>query len=603
VSILGWQARQQFEWNGCQVHAMGQDPLGSDALYPYLIRYRPNVVIALADVWWLPFFTAPHVKRQMELINAPWLLYFPIDGNTADGRLPESWVEMLREVDVPIAMSKYGLRVANQCGIGCEYIPHGVDLEVFTPPSDRALAKARVGAAGKFLVLSDSRNQPRKLLPRLLDVFARFARGRPDVLLHLHTDPEDEFARSYYYSYDVRADVRHLGIESQVRFTPGFSMTEAGGIPLPQLASYYQAADVHLLASSGEGFGLPTLQAAAAGAVPLACAYSASQELVEDHGGAIAVADWSETAFGIRRALIDVDDAVAQLVRFYDESELLRDRSARARQFALSYGWEPIVEQWNLLIGSARASRPRNGRSPYHKFERAERVTERVIRSTPGTSITVKMVQRDFGRVESSIIADARRHEGDVRLPACPPACQVGKVRVPRRPAYIGLAPCDVTSWLSLKTIFPNVTGWMVGTRPLEPGNQDVDDMRVTPLDRWEEISYDLAQSVLLVGTEGSFPDQLLVLAGWFGVPCIGPRGMPMQRELWPELAIDEPAAAVSLARALFTDSARMLRVSTAARLAARGTYQLDEDETASALRRGYQAREASLVTGGRHVG
>ena len=55
------------------------------------------------------------------------------------------------------------------------------------------------------------------------------------------------------YSYDVRADLRHLGIESQVRFTPGMKVQRGGGVPLSQLAAYYRAADIHLLASSGEG--------------------------------------------------------------------------------------------------------------------------------------------------------------------------------------------------------------------------------------------------------------------------------------------------------------------------------------------------------------
>src|SRR5581483_8223796 len=224
VSILGWQARQAHEWNGCKILPMGSDPMGGDALFTYLVRHRPEVVIALAGVWWLPYFTAPHVRRQMELIDAPWVLYFPIDGNTDDGRLPPSWVDLLREVDVPVAMSRYGQQVAQKCDIDCEYIPHGVDLDVFCPPADREEAKARVAAGGKFVVLSDSRNQPRKMLPRLLEIFAKFAAGRPDVLLHLHTDPEDEFTRSGYYSYDVRADLRHLGIDSQVRFTRGFTM-------------------------------------------------------------------------------------------------------------------------------------------------------------------------------------------------------------------------------------------------------------------------------------------------------------------------------------------------------------------------------------------
>ena len=117
VSILGWQAHESCEWQGCKVFPIGSDPLGSDAMFGLLVRHRPDAVIALGDVWWLPFFNAPHVRRQMELTKTPWLLYFPIDGDTEQERLPASWIEVLREVDVPIAMSLYGQRVAQRCGI------------------------------------------------------------------------------------------------------------------------------------------------------------------------------------------------------------------------------------------------------------------------------------------------------------------------------------------------------------------------------------------------------------------------------------------------------------------------------------------------------
>src|SRR5205823_15044155 len=82
VSILGWQTRTQGVWNGCEVFPIGLDPLGSDALYRLLVRLRPELVMALGDVWWLPFLSAPHLRRQMEMTDTPWLLYFPIDGDT-----------------------------------------------------------------------------------------------------------------------------------------------------------------------------------------------------------------------------------------------------------------------------------------------------------------------------------------------------------------------------------------------------------------------------------------------------------------------------------------------------------------------------------------
>ena len=462
VSILGWQTRAAFDWHGCRVHPIGRDPMGGDALFGLLVRHRPDIVVALADVWWLSYFTAPHVRRQMELTGTPWALYFPVDGNTADGTLPPSWVEMLRAVDIPVAMSRYGKDVAERCGIGCEYIPHGVDLATFSPPPDRAGAKARVNAADRFLVLSDSRNQPRKMLPRLLDAFAGFAASRPDALLHLHTDPDDEFARSPQYCYDVRADIRQLGLEDQVRFSPGFQMHGGGGLPLAELAAYYQAADVHLLASGGEGFGLPTLQAAAAGAVPMACAYSASHELVEGHGAALRVVQWAETEFGIRRALIDVDDTAAQLARYYEDRSLLREHSRRAREFALAYGWDTVIDQWDRLLRTVMTRR----RHSRPAVPSSGRVTETRMASEPGTTIIVKMVERVVGRMEAAIVADARPHANDTCIPVLPADCQLARLRVPRRPGYVAIAAGDLGAFLELRRIFPILSAWT----PDEPG-------------------------------------------------------------------------------------------------------------------------------------
>ena len=542
VSILGWQTKQAHDWNGCRVHPVGSDPMGSDALYAYLIRHRPSLVIALADVWWLPYFGSPHVRRQMELTGTPWALYFPVDGNTADGLLPPSWVELLHTVDVPIAMSRYGQRIAADCGVACEYIPHGVDLGVFAPPPNREQAKREVGAEGRFLVLSDSRNQPRKLLPRLLDAFARFAEGRPDALLHLHTDSRDEFARSPTYSYDVRADVRQLGLERQVRFSPGFSMRAGGGLTLEALAAYYRAADVHLSASSGEGFGLPTLQAAAAGAVPLAGAYSASLELVEGHGEPIAIEDWSETEFGIRRALVDVEDAAARLVRLYDDRDLLRRRSLESHEFAQAYDWERVVSSWDDLLGSlGRRRRPRAA---------PETVHEELLPALGGASITVRRVERRYGHLEAAIMADARTRSSDVRLPVVPHACRVTGVLVPRRFGRVCVASGSELGFLALQRIFPALESWS----PAEVEDQDL-------------ARYALAESILCLDLEGRLPQELLDEAALYGAPCAG--------------GLDE-------ARALLTDPA------LAARSVSPVTGELDEEALGASLARAKQALAAA---------
>jgi glycosyltransferase involved in cell wall biosynthesis len=529
--------------------------MASDAAFAYLIRARPDVVIALADVWWLPYFTAPHIRRQLELTNTPWLLYFPVDGETADGRLPASWVQLLREVDVPIAMSQYGVEVVGRCGLTCEYIPHGVDLGVFCPPKDRERAKARVDAAGRFLVLSDSRNQPRKLLPRLLDAFARFAVGRPDALLHLHTDPDDEFAKSGSYSYDVRADVSCLGLDAQVRFTPGFRMHRGQGLPLRALAAYYRAADVHLLASSGEGFGLPTLQAAAAGAVPMAGAYSANKELVEGHGEPIAIADWTQTQFGIRRALIDVDEAAAALARLRDDHQLRQQHSARAVEFASAYSWHRVLGMWEELLQRVKGSRGRA--TPPRARAQPERVISRQLPAAQGTSIVVRYVERQFGVLEAAIAADADRGS-DIRVPTVLPAVEVDGVRNSRRAGLVCLPQEDAAVFAVLRRLFPCLAAYTVtgygSHRPLPPGLGQDPDQRCR-----------LAECVLVLNHSGALPAELIEDAARLAVPSVGSSSVARQQELWPELTSDTQEAAVMLARAVLTDPALARRATSRA--------------------------------------
>lgn len=596
VSIIGWQTKEQQDWNGCKVFP-ATGILGSRSLFPFLVRYRPEIVIALGDVWWLPYFAAPHVRRQMQLTDTPWALYFPIDGEIKGGALPQSWIQMLTEVDVPIAMSEFGRDAAARAGIMCHYIPHGVDCSHFYPPQDRKQAKAEVNAAGKFLILSDSRNQPRKMLPRLLDVFAKFAASRPDALLHLHTDPDDEFTKSGIYSYDVRADLQHLGIESQVRFTPGMKVRRGGGVPLSQLAAYYRAADVHLLASSGEGFGLPTLQAAAAGAVPMASDYSASRELVMGHGEAIAVAEWSENEFGIRRALIDVDDAACKLATFYDDRELLAERSKQAAQFALAYDWNKVLDQWSKLLQSVAASSRRMSRVPVTQ-PLPQTLVSQYLPQVPGGTVKVNVVEHKFGQLEAGIIADTKGQLSDVRIPAIQKACEVGGVRVVRSPAYVGVGLGDESIFAELRRLFPILGGW--SAMPAGGVPNEGNGLNCVVLDRYEEARYDLAQSVLLFNVHGGFSDATLMDSALYGVPCIGTKKSAAQQNLWPELATDDDADAVTLARMLLTNAVRLRSLSADGHANCQAHYALSEEDAAAWLRQLHSSKSPYAAAGAR---
>ncbi|HEY8304085.1 MAG TPA: glycosyltransferase family 4 protein [Solirubrobacteraceae bacterium] len=619
VSILGWQTKVSEDWNGCRLQAAGKDPWGSDALFAYLVRHRPDAVVALADAWWLPYFAAPHMRRQMELLEAPWALYFPVDGELEDGLLPASWIELLREVDVPVAMSRYGQEIADRCGIDAEYIPHGVDTRVFAPPADKHEAKAALGLEGRFVVLCDSRNQPRKLLPRLLEVFASFARGRPDAVLHLHTDPDDEFARSAYYSYDVRADVEQLGLADRVSFTPGFAVKPERGLTVERLARYYQAADVHLLASSGEGFGLPTLQAASSGVVPFASDYSASRELVAGHGEAIEVADWTYTEFGIKRALIDVEDAAEKLARYYDDPDRLAARSHASRRFALAYDWEGVIDEWDKLLCSLRS------RVSADTGARSDGEVERVLPSIPGVVVKTKVVSRQLGRLEASISADLRKKTGDIRIPATSPPSDLTGVEIPRQPGLIGVGVADYEVFAALRRVFPALAGWYSPEEssasesessrpPLPPGvypwGSSHGDLAVAEASGEQLRDTDCAQSldflaglprvVLIIDQAGALPEPLRVKAALAGVPCIGPAHAPLQAQLWPRASVKGPEQAYLQARGLLSDAARLRAIAVHGSACAQELWPDVLAHMRSALHASYQPDQARrLVSAG----
>lgn len=534
VSILGWQTTgSPARWQGCALYPVRLSTFGADVLLNYLQKIQPDVLITLADVWWLTYIANPVIANFMRAAQMPWALYFPIDGDMGEGRLPPSWVRILRTVDLPIAMSQYGRDVSRANGVDPAYVPHGVELDAFRPPADKEAAKAALGYQGRFVVLSDARNQPRKLLPRTLDIFRRFAAGKPDALLHLHCDPHDPAARTREYFYDLQEDIRFLGLGDEVRLTAGMSI--GAGLSLDRLAALYQAADVHLLSSWGEGFGLPTLQAAAAGVVPMASDYTASRELVLGHGEAIRVGRQLLDHFGIRRALIDVEDAVARLEGLYRDPARLRAKSLASRAFAEGYGWSDLVGRWDALL---RAEVPRLRRTARAAPSTVRftvgagaarplaltRTVNAVLPDLPdGAQVTMKVLESKAGELGVEVMRDAAAWEHRITIPVtlAPHDPTLVKARVP---GCVFLASAeDAPVVRRLSRIFPGLNAW--STAPFDMGPA-IDDGRpvavkvVPPGTR--DFDQHLAASGLALDLGGRFPE-LPALAAAAGVPWLGP--------------------------------------------------------------------------------
>ena len=478
-------------------------------------------------------------------------------------------------------MSQYGREVTLPMAWRPAYVPHGVDTAIFRPPVDRVRPNAGLGIEDRFVVLSDARNQPRKLLPRLLDIFDRFARRPSDVVLHLHCDPADPAARGRpSTTTTLRPMSSSSGLGDKVRFTsrdvdpgrPRRSRTWRRSTRPP---------DVHLLASWGEGFGLPSLQAAATGVVPLASDYTASRELVAGHGEPIRVAAYVPDQFGIRRALIDIEDAVARLDRLHRDRDLLARKSAEARRFAEAYDWSRLLPQWgDLLEAGLPQARQRMTEVPVSTLRirtagretrvdgglpaDVSRTLEDVVRLPDGASAVVKVVTSQAGRLAAEVMRDGSAFTADeLSVPVTLPSADSRALVERRRRGCVHVASAaDAPLVWALAKVFPAITVW--SSRPIDLGRSPFTGELVRPSvmpmgePGWRRH---LAASVLALDLGGVAPE-LLPSTAELGVPSIGLADVGDQPALWPTLTLPEPdiGAAARLARTVLTDQRRGVR-------------------------------------------
>ena len=124
----------------------------------------------------------------------------------------------------------------------------GVDLDLFRP-GDRALARERLGLTDEPVILYVGRIEPLKGLDVLLEAVPMLDAYRSRLLIVGGTPGRDaELER-------LRRRTHELGIAERVTFTGALKQTD--------LPDYYRAADVFVLPSYSESFGLVALEAMA----------------------------------------------------------------------------------------------------------------------------------------------------------------------------------------------------------------------------------------------------------------------------------------------------------------------------------------------------
>ena len=265
VDILGinyWGDPHNYPFNIWPMAVNGQrDPYGRQRLQQHLIdpNLQFDILFFLQDTFildFLPGMLANLIKAGKRFKS---VYYYPIDG------IPKSqWIDSVNSVDYPVTYTQFGwdqsVKIQPSLEEKLNIIPHGINPKVFFPAPAAQVKEFREQFFGqladKFIVTNVNRNQQRKDIPGTIRAFKEFRRHRPDSILYLHMMAQDQ---GWNLPEVIKAF--ELDITKDVILPQNF--TASTGFPLEILNLVYNASDVVISTTVGEGWGLSWTEAMA----------------------------------------------------------------------------------------------------------------------------------------------------------------------------------------------------------------------------------------------------------------------------------------------------------------------------------------------------
>jgi glycosyltransferase involved in cell wall biosynthesis len=315
------------QWNGMTILPGYGAAYCSSSLYQHTKAYNPDLVITLGDVW----VTDPNLLRELPI--AHWLPGDCRPMSVADRAVVESSGAQL------IAMSEFGLERFRRAGFNALYVPHSVDPNVFKPlPNRNALRQSAGLTEDNFVIGINQANNDaiRKALPEQMLAFAKFAENHPDAILTLHTGVHQDGGQ------DLEAVAENLGILDLIRVVDQYRYA-AGMITPGDLNEWYNVIDVLSQTVYAEGFGLPIMEAQAAG-TPVITTNASSMVEVNPHGIHV---DGQPFWNGVHKGWW-INPSVSQIADSYEEAYQQRKSvdSKKLRRFAQTYATPKISKKY-----------------------------------------------------------------------------------------------------------------------------------------------------------------------------------------------------------------------------------------------------------------
>ena len=336
----------KLDWNGITVYPSGWDTWSNDVIKGHAMQHfgqSRGWVITLADVFILK---GPAWK---ELDVASWV---PIDHLPPPPAVRDYFAATNA---VPIAMSKYGLDQLQRCDLDAMYAPHGIDTDIFRPGITDIHGQTPREALGlpedAWVIGMNAANKgnykARKGFPWAFAAVGMFMEDHPDAVLFLHTE---RHGMAEGFKMDRLLNACNVPSD-RVFFIDQYAYRL--GLQQQTMAAMYNAFDVLMAPSQGEGFGIPVIEAQACGVPVIVSDFSAQPELVGSGWAVGGAPDWDEGQ-GAWFHAPSIDGILSALNEAYNGE----GNPANARAKALEYDhnvvwdryWRPIMTELERRI-------------------------------------------------------------------------------------------------------------------------------------------------------------------------------------------------------------------------------------------------------------
>jgi len=259
--------------DGMLVFPVGFHPYGLDVAANNANAAGADILLTNIDTW---------VVEPPMFANTRWVPWFPVDSEP----MPKAVESRVRVAFDRIVYSKFALAECEKVGLSAHYVPMGVDTKAIYP-MDRVRTRKEFNdhiplkiPDDKFIVsmvAMNKGNPSRKAFIQNIRAFKELHEKHPDTALYLHcTDGHD----GGLGGINLPPYIENLGLKIGVDVFFPDQQVLLNGYPDEFMNSLYNSSGVLAACSLGEGFGIPIIEAQAAGCPVIVGDWTSMPELL-----------------------------------------------------------------------------------------------------------------------------------------------------------------------------------------------------------------------------------------------------------------------------------------------------------------------------------